>query len=178
VIVAGLPAGPFDPEKIRAFYVPVGKGVSWAKGHGITPVPNRRRRDLRGDFSTWHRVRRRRIRGTAGGSRIRILTRKTGATQFASTAALFQKAPTTGIVFGRIQLPSKLNPSAFSCRSRAVLGMPAIGCNKFKPGNYTVLLFSGTEPLFWNVSAEKSRELVDSMFKIIQSDCDEMQKES
>ena len=32
VIVAGLPVGPFDPEKIRAFYVPVGKGVSWAKG--------------------------------------------------------------------------------------------------------------------------------------------------
>ncbi|MCE5189397.1 MAG: ureidoglycolate lyase [Eubacteriales bacterium] len=32
VIVAGMPAGEPDAEKLRAFYIPVGKGVSWARG--------------------------------------------------------------------------------------------------------------------------------------------------
>lgn len=32
VIVTGIPAGEPDARKMRAFYVPVGKGVSWARG--------------------------------------------------------------------------------------------------------------------------------------------------
>lgn len=32
LIVAGIPAGPVTPERVQAFYVPVGKGISWAPG--------------------------------------------------------------------------------------------------------------------------------------------------
>jgi ureidoglycolate lyase len=32
MIVAGIPAGDVTCERLRAFYVPVGKGVSWAVG--------------------------------------------------------------------------------------------------------------------------------------------------
>ena len=32
VIVAGIPAGEVTPERVRAFYVPVGMGISWAPG--------------------------------------------------------------------------------------------------------------------------------------------------
>lgn len=32
VIVVGMPAGEPAMENLRAFYVPVGKGISWAKG--------------------------------------------------------------------------------------------------------------------------------------------------
>ena len=30
LIVAGVPAGAVTPERVQAFYVPVGKGISWA----------------------------------------------------------------------------------------------------------------------------------------------------
>jgi len=32
LIVAGIPAGEVAPERVQAFYVPVGKGISWAPG--------------------------------------------------------------------------------------------------------------------------------------------------
>lgn len=32
LIVAGIPAGEVTSERVRAFYVPVGKGISWAPG--------------------------------------------------------------------------------------------------------------------------------------------------
>jgi ureidoglycolate lyase len=32
MIVAGVPVGPFDPNLLQAFYVPVGKGVCWMPG--------------------------------------------------------------------------------------------------------------------------------------------------
>lgn len=32
LIVAGIPAGEVSPERVEAFYVPVGKGISWAAG--------------------------------------------------------------------------------------------------------------------------------------------------
>lgn len=32
LIVAGIPAGEVTPERVQAFYVPVGKGISWAPG--------------------------------------------------------------------------------------------------------------------------------------------------
>ncbi len=32
LIVAGIPAGEVTPDRVRAFYVPVGKGISWAPG--------------------------------------------------------------------------------------------------------------------------------------------------
>lgn len=32
VIVAGIPAGPVTEARVQAFYVPVGKGISWAAG--------------------------------------------------------------------------------------------------------------------------------------------------
>ena len=32
LIVAGIPAGEVTPDRVQAFYVPVGKGISWAPG--------------------------------------------------------------------------------------------------------------------------------------------------
>lgn len=32
LIVAGVPAGEVTPDRVQAFYVPVGKGISWAAG--------------------------------------------------------------------------------------------------------------------------------------------------
>lgn len=32
LIVAGIPAGEVTPDRVQAFYVPVGKGISWAAG--------------------------------------------------------------------------------------------------------------------------------------------------
>lgn len=32
VIVAGVPAGEVRPERVQAFYVPVGQGIAWAPG--------------------------------------------------------------------------------------------------------------------------------------------------
>lgn len=32
LIVAGIPAGEVAPDRVQAFYVPVGKGISWAAG--------------------------------------------------------------------------------------------------------------------------------------------------
>ncbi len=32
LIVVGIPAGLVTPERVQAFYVPVGKGISWAPG--------------------------------------------------------------------------------------------------------------------------------------------------
>ena len=32
LIVAGIPAGEVTADRVRAFYVPVGKGISWAPG--------------------------------------------------------------------------------------------------------------------------------------------------
>lgn len=32
LVVAGIPAGAVTPDRVKAFYVPVGKGISWAPG--------------------------------------------------------------------------------------------------------------------------------------------------